>query len=259
MDAVRDKKTLKLSYINLYLFSREIISLIEVQFMDSYRSHFQRLAFNENPNVGVFCKANDDYAFIRKGLSKSIKRRIIEALDITLVELRIADANIIGSLIAFNKNGMIVTDLISDETLNFLQNQGFNVCMINDKYNAVGNDILVNDNGALAHPDFHDDAIKLISETLEVPVYRGTIASLKTVGMAAVATNKGLLCHPKVTEEERKHLEKIFQVPIMLGTVNHGVPLIGSGLIANTKGAVVGSLTTGIEMGRIEEALHLNE
>ncbi|RLF40867.1 MAG: translation initiation factor IF-6 [Thermoplasmata archaeon] len=223
------------------------------------RSRFQRLAFDENPNVGVFGRANDEYIFIREGLSKNVRRKIIEALDVRFIELRIADANIIGSLLAFNKNGMVVTDLVSDETLNFLQDQGLNVCVINDKYNAVGNDILVNDNGALVHPDFHDDAVRLISETLKVPVYRGTIASLKTVGMAAVVTNKGLLCHPKVDDEEKKILEKIFQVPVMIGTVNHGVPLIGSGLIANTKGAVAGSLTTGIEMGRIEEALHLNE
>ena len=41
----------------------------------------------------------------------------------------------------------------------------------------------------------------------------------------------------------------------MIGTVNHGYPVIGSGLVANTKGAIIGKLTTGIEMGRIEEAL----
>ena len=87
------------------------------------------------------------------------------------------------------------------------------------------------------------------------PVYRGTIGSLKTVGMAAVVTNKGLLCHPKVTQEEKHQLEKVFDVPAMIGTVNHGTPLIGSGLVANTKGAIIGNLTTGVEMGRIEEAL----
>jgi len=78
---------------------------------------------------------------------------------------------------------------------------------------------------------------------------------LNTVGMAAVATNKGVLCHPKVTDEEKEMLSSLFQVPLMIGTVNHGIPLIGSGLIANSFGFVVGSSTTGIEMGRIEEAL----
>ena len=73
--------------------------------------------------------------------------------------------------------------------------------------------------------------------------------------MAAVVTNKGCLCHPKVTDEEKNLLKKVFDVNVMIGTVNHGVPMIGSGLVANTKGAIIGNLTTGIEMGRIEEAL----
>jgi translation initiation factor 6 len=121
--------------------------------------------------------------------------------------------------------------------------------------NAAGNDILVNDFGGLVHPDMNETVIKEIEKVLQVPLQKGTIAGLKTVGMAAVATNKGVLCHPLVSEEEKQVLSNVFQVPVMIGTVNHGVPLIGSGLIANVKGFVVGSLTTGIEMGRIEEAL----
>ena len=95
----------------------------------------------------------------------------------------------------------------------------------------------------------------MIEETFDVSVEKGTIASLKTVGMAAVVTNNGCLCHPKVTNEEKNVLKSVFNVDVMIGTVNHGVPLIGSGLVANSKAAIVGNLTTGIEMGRIEEAL----
>ena len=54
-------------------------------------------------------------------------------------------------------------------------------------------------------------------------------------------------------------IKKVFKVDVMIGTVNHGVPMIGSGLVANVNGAIVGSLTTGIEMGRIEEALKFLE
>jgi len=75
------------------------------------------------------------------------------------------------------------------------------------------------------------------------------------VGMAAVVTNKGCLCHPKVTDDEKAVLQDVFDVEVMIGTVNHGFPMIGSGLVANTKGAIIGDQTTGIEMGRIEEAL----
>jgi translation initiation factor 6 len=216
---------------------------------------FELLDFNENPNLGVFCRANDDIIFIRKGLSKSLKNKIAKALDVKLVELNIADASIIGSLLTFNSHGAVVTDFVDAEGLSIIKDQGFNVCVISDKLNAAGNDILVNDNGVLIHPDMDASSMKMVEEVFNVPVYKGTIGGLKTVGMAAVVTNKGLLCHPKATDEEMRMLEKIFNVDVMIGTVNHGVPLIGSGLVANTKGAIVGKLTTGIELGRIEEAL----
>jgi len=222
-------------------------------------SHFQRLHFNENPSVGIFCKANDDIAFVRRKLSKKIKKKIFSALNVELIELNIADASIIGSLLAFNSNGAVVTDFIDEQNLKNIKDQGLKVSVIADRINAAGNDILVNDNGALVHPKLEDKTLKEIEETFNVPVHRGTIGSLNTVGMAAVATNKGVLCHPKVTEDEKRQLEKIFDVGVTTGTVNHGVPLIGSGLVANTKGAVVGNLTTGIELGRIEEALRFLE
>lgn len=213
------------------------------------------MTFNENPNLGVFCRTNDKVAFICKGLLKKVKKKIELTLGVKLFELSIADATIIGSLLTFNSNGAVVTDFVDADTVKIIKDQGLDVCIIADALNAAGNDILVNDNGALVHPDLNDASIKDIEKTLKVPVYKGTISSLKTVGMAAVVTNKGLLCHPKVTDEEINVLKEVFNVDVMIGTVNHGSPVIGSGLVANSKGAIIGNLTTGIEMGRIEEAL----
>ena len=215
----------------------------------------QLLDFNDNPNVGVFCRANDSVGFVQKGLLKRIKKKIVETLDVKLVELSIADASIIGSLLAMNSNGVVVTDFADAEAVKTIKDQGFDVCVISDKINAAGNDVLANDHGALVHPTLKDSTIADIKKTLGVPVKPGTIASLKTVGMSAVVTNKGCLCHPKVTDEEKRILERVFDVNVMIGTVNHGSPVIGSGLVANTKGAIIGNMTTGIEMGRIEEAL----
>ena len=216
---------------------------------------FELLDFNENPNVGVYCRANDSVVFLQKQLLKKVKKKITSALEVTLVELTIADSTIIGSLLALNSNGAIVTNVVDQETLSLIEDQDLDVLVVEDVINAAGNDILVNDHGARIHPDIKVSSLKKIEETLGVPVHRGTIASLKTVGMAAVVTNKGCLCHPKVTDDEKKQLEEIFDVEVMIGTVNHGHPMIGSGLVANTKGALIGNLTTGIEMGRIEEAL----
>ena len=215
----------------------------------------QLLDFNENPNVGIYCRANDSVVFLQKSLSKKTKKLVADVLGVKTVDLSIADSTIIGSLLTFNSYGAIVTAYANKETLKTIQNQGLKIYPIKDVINAAGNDILANDHGALVHPDLQTATVKKISDILGVPVQKGTIALFGTVGMAAVVTNKGCLCHPKVTDEEKKQLEKIFDVDVMIGTVNHGFPMIGSGLVANTKGAIIGKMTTGIEMGRIEEAL----
>lgn len=219
------------------------------------KPRLELMNFNENPNIGVFCKTNENITFIQKGIPKKIKKKIKEVLDVKVIELNIADASIIGSLLSFNSKGAVICDFADEDSINTILKNDLDVYVIHDKINAAGNDILVNDYGALVHPEMKETTIKEIQRVLDVPVFRGTIGSLKTVGMAAVVTNKGLLCHPKTSQDEIRHLEKTFKVPVMIGTVNHGSPIIGSGLVANTKGAIIGDLTTGIEMGRVEEAL----
>ncbi|KAA0007522.1 MAG: translation initiation factor IF-6 [Thermoplasmata archaeon] len=216
---------------------------------------FERLDFDRNPHIGIFGKANDDVIFLRKNLLKSVKKRVAKTLNAEIVEISISTSSIIGSLLALNSHGAVITSETDEETIEQIKNEGLSVFVMQDKHNAAGNNILVNDKGALVHPEIRRYNIKQMEKVFGVPVKTGTIAGLKTVGMAAAVTNKGLLCHPKIEEKERELLESLFDVDVMVGTVNHGVPLIGSGLLANSHGAIVGTLTTGIEMGRIEEAL----
>ena len=216
----------------------------------------EQMDFDRNPHVGIFARANDEIVFLRKNLGKRIKSRISKALNVRkIVEMSIAESSIIGSLLAINSHGAVISNTADDESIRILEEEGFKVLILEDRHNAAGNNILVNDSGALVHPDIRKSNLKKIEKVLGVPVKTGTIAGLKTVGMAAVVTNKGLLCHPKIEEKERDILEKTFKLDVMVGTVNHGAPLIGSGIIANSHGAIIGSLTTGIEMNRIEEAL----
>ena len=85
----------------------------------------------------------------------------------------------------------------------------------------------------------------------------GPVRSETTVGAAGVVTNRGLLCHPHASKHELDLLKKRFEVNADIGTANYGVPLVGACMIANAKGAIVGTATTPIELGRIEEALEL--
>lgn len=205
----------------------------------------------QTPVIGVFATCTEDFAFVPQGLDVKSQNAIEELLQVNICEVVVNQSSLIGSMLKGNSYGIVVPQ----GELSGLEDTGLKITIITDKLNALGNIILANDTSALVHPELSDHTLELISNSLNVEAYRGTIAGIKTVGMAATATNKGILVHPLATVDEIEFLEQIFDLPVKAGTANYGVPLVGSGLLANTKGFVAGSKTTGHELGRIEKAL----
>ena len=209
-----------------------------------------------NPYVGVFCAANEELAIVPIDLAKKDQTKITKALGIEIFPTRISGSRLVGSLLSMNSHGAIVNDFIEFEEILGLKKY-INVVKLGDKLNAIGNNILTNENGALIHPQFSKKSIAEIEDALDVEVMKGTIAGLRTTGTAAVITNRGGLCHPKVKADELETLKSLFKIEIALGTANYGTPLVGACLIANSRGAVTGNTSTGIELGRIEDGLNL--
>lgn len=214
----------------------------------------KRISFNGSPNIGVFVANTEELAVVPPELSQQDVEIIKQELKVEIIRTTIDESSVVGSLVAGNSHGLIVSKYTLDSEILKLQ-KFTRVAKLPDKMTAVGNLILANDYAAIVHPQLSKKAIEVINRTLKVKAVKGTIAGLKTVGTAGVATNRGLLVHPNLTEEELKLLEKVFELPVDIGTVNLGSPLIGTALIANSKGYLAGSLTTGFELGRIEEAL----
>jgi translation initiation factor 6 len=208
-----------------------------------------------NSYVGVFCSANEGYMICNPSVPARIVRKATESLETEAVVTTLGSSTILGSLMRANSYGSVVTNFVSQKELDGLK--ALNPVEINHKLNAVGNNILCNDNGAVVHPGFGRETVKLLEDVLQVPVVKGTIAGLKTVGSVATATNKGVICHPNIRDNEKNLLEEVLKVPATIATANYGTSYIGACLVANSKGAVVGTATTPIEIGRIEEGLVL--
>lgn len=218
---------------------------------------FRRLEFNGNAHVGVFARTNDAHTFICPQLTDRDYVEVKEALGTDTVQITAGGGRIVGSLVAINSRAALVSNLMTESETAPLRTAGYEVGVLDHRINAAGNNVLVNDKAALVHPGLGADTVDRIASLFDVEARSGTIAGIPTVGMAGVVTNKGLLVHPRASREEVQELATFFGVEADIGTVNHGAPYIGSGIIANTKGAVTGSPTTGIEIGRIEEALGL--
>lgn len=204
--------------------------------------------------LGVFSRCTEKVVLVPNEVGEADRLALEEGLKVSSIRMLIGGASVIGSLVAGNSTGFVLTHHAPDGDLKILREHG-KAARLPARINAAGNVILVNDSAALVHPGLSIKACETIEKTLGVHVEKGTIGALKTVGMAGYATNKGLLVHPRVSADEIAALEKLFELPIDVGTVNLGSPLVGSGLLANSKGYFAGFDTSGPELGRIEDAL----
>ncbi|AFK22172.1 translation initiation factor IF-6 [Pyrococcus sp. ST04] len=225
--------------------------------------HIERLDFENSPYLGVFGVATDKVVLVREGLQAKKLEVIREVLKVPVVEASIMKSRIIGILAAGNSNAIIVPWYIWDTELESIERKfkelgiETEIVPFETKYTALGNLILANDRAALVSTKFSREEARKIGDILGVEVERGVIAGLHAVGSAGVVTNKGGLVHPETSDEELKWLSELFKVDVYVGTANMGVPYVGSCMLANSNGVVVGSLTTGPEIVKIEEALGL--
>ncbi|MFW6437336.1 MAG: translation initiation factor IF-6 [Halococcoides sp.] len=215
-----------------------------------------RAAFAGSTYVGVYARATDEYLLVRPGADADLTDALGDELGVPVVETTIGGAGTVGALATGNENGLLVTSRATERERERLADAVDRpVVELPGRINAAGNVVLANDNGAYVHPDLSRDAVQAVADALAVPVERGALAGVQTVGTAAVATDRGVLAHPQATDAELDRLEDVLDVPADVGTINYGGPLVGSGLVANENGYVVGRDTSGPELGRIESAL----
>jgi translation initiation factor 6 len=207
-------------------------------------------------SIGVYSLATEKIVLVPKMLPEEKAQKIADWLQTKLVHTTVGGSLLIGALAAANSNGIILSSFARQEELDAIKAsfEG-NIVVMESRKTAFGNLVLANDKGAVVDSRMKPHIIKQVSDALGVEVVPGTIAGLTYVGSLAVATNKGVLAHPMLKEEETKILESTLKVPVDVGTVNCGIPYVGTGLIANSHGAVAGSLTTGPEMFIIGNAL----
>ena len=215
----------------------------------------RRIDIVGNPNIGVFTLATDDFAFVPYNLLDEKAELIKEILEVEVVKTSISGSSLIGSLAVANSNGIVVSPHVLDREVKQFEDLGFNVAVLPGNYTAVGNIVAANDNGAIASPFLSQEAIKILEETLDVPVESSSIVVSDIIGSLITVTNKGFLIDKRAVETEVNFAQEAFGVEGDIGTVGKGISLVGACILANDKGAIVAKNSTGPEMARVEEAL----
>lgn len=217
---------------------------------DNDNDHMHFADFQGDPNIGLFGIVTEKYAVLPEaGIDVSF---LVKKIAYTTI----AGTKLCGIFLAGNSNGLIVPETITERELTVLKNtlKGVNILKIRSKYNAIGNLILCNDKGAVISPLLRASADE-IAECLKVKIRIGNVLDSDIVGAMGIATKKGFLLDMYAGDDEFGFVKEALGVDGNIGTVNFGSEFVKSGILANSKGVLVGKATTGPETARIDEAL----
>ena len=209
-----------------------------------------------SPNIGVYCFANESIVIVPPGLTQRKIGQFAETLGVHVCSTTIGGSTLVGALVTGNSNAVLVPHTIREYELNRIRELS-RVVVVDSKWTALGNVILANDSGALIHPAASEEIAMAVSDELKLQPVRGTLGLLPFVGALGVATNRGAMLSPNTSKEERAVARSSLQVEVDLSTTNGGVSFVKSGILANSKGAVVGPLTRGAELMQISRTLGL--
>ncbi len=212
---------------------------VSINLFDVYRT----------PNIGIFLKANDKFCLVPRGLAPTKCSKISEILRVEVIQISIAGSRLLGPLLAMNSKGIVVSRLAEDEEVDTLRRwTGLKVAKLGSRFTSMGNLISANDHGAIVSDIIGEDSVRVIEETLTVPVKRMRIDQFVQVGSMISATNVGAIIHPNASEHEIEIVRRTLKVQPEPATVNGGVPFVSSGFVGNSNSVLLGNLTRGGEL-----------
>ena len=211
--------------------------------------------FRGNPNVGMYLYVTDKFCLAGAEVLESEYPALEETLGVPVTRASVAGTGLLGVFLAGTNDVLLVPNIVSDRELAAFKKLPVTVHVIDTTFTALGNNMLVNDNGALVAPDYSAAERKVVEDALGVPVKQFGIEDITVVGSAAVATNTGCLIHRSAQAFEVELAEATLKVPVVRGTVNMGSGFVRGGIAANANGMIIGDTSGGPEIVNAEEAL----
>jgi len=211
--------------------------------------------FYGNPNVGLYGYANDSYCLMGEDVPKHLIHQIGQVLKVPVHTITICGTSLVGAFCAGNNKKLLVPGIAFKEELARLKELKIDFEVISTKHTALGNNLLCNDFGCLANPDFSADEKKKIRQALGVKLHPGNIAGLGIVGSLAAHNKHGCLIHRDASNKEIKEVQTLLNTKCETGTLNMANPYIRSSIICNSNGFIVGDACGGPEIANTDEVL----
>ena len=207
------------------------------------------------PNIGIYTKVNDEFVFLPNGFADTKAEKLSEYLEVTPLEISVANTRAIGILMAVNNHGILLPSTCSEGEFDHIKkNTDLNVEILDVKNNALGNMMSVNDKGGVVSPLIPKEDLQKIQDVLDIEVMQFKIAGFQQVGAVMATSKKGTVVHPETDDEDMKTINNLLGGNIEAVTINGGIPFVSSGILANNNAVIVGSLTNGPEIMMLTRA-----
>ncbi|EDQ90875.1 uncharacterized protein MONBRDRAFT_20305 [Monosiga brevicollis MX1] len=223
-----------------------------------------RAQFEGSNEIGVFAKLTNSYCLTALGGSENFYSIFESEVGevVPVIHCTVAGTRVIGRLTAGNRHGLLLPNTTTDQEMQHIRNalpDAVKVQRVEERLSALGNVIACNDHVALVHPDLDRETEEIIMDTLNVEVFRQTVANHVLVGSYCALSNNGGLVHPHTSIQDQDELSSLLQIPLVAGTVNYGSDVVGGGMVVNDWAAFCGLDTTSTEISVIESIFKLQD
>ena len=213
-----------------------------------------------SPNVGIYARCNDSFVFIPNGFAITKVKNLCEFLKTDYVFTSVANTRLLGVLMVMNNKGILLPrNSLEEEVVHLKKSTGLNVDILDTKHTAIGNLLCVNDKGGIMSPLIPSEYVKKVEDVLGIEVIRKKVAGYYQSGAMAKANSHGGIIHPETEEEDIRTISQVLGVELEPATINGGSPFVSSGILANNKSMVVGSLTNGPELVMLTKAFKVED
>ena len=204
--------------------------------------------------VGLFGLTNNELCIVARGTATKVKKDIESVLDVKTIEAGIYDSNLLAVFAKMNNKEVYLPSYALGREIEAIEKE-IKVKVIQTEQ-ALGNLIEVNDTHAVVSKTLQSKSVEAIqSNGLEI--LQENVAQTDAIGSSLLLLNNSFVINPNATEEEVKKIQETLNIKGGSATANGGDSFIRNSTIANEKGFIVGDLTTGHELNRIEEALEV--
>lgn len=220
-----------------------------------------KIGFYGNPYLGLFLKSNDKITLMPLNRPEKFKK-ICNNLRTEEIHGNVFGSPLLGLYSVMNNNGILFAPVIQKEEIESIKKEikekGFdtNVDLLETKFTAISNNIVVNNKKCLINPKMYNKKIKdKIKDILDVETIPIQLENFNVIGSIVFANDNGFIAHPGLNDNEIDIIEEALGVHGGIGTANGGVPFLSLCLVGNNKSVVFGEATTAFEQQRIIEAL----